>query len=113
MNPVDLLELDDETSSSGIHLTLQQRAPLLEEVWCNLTADERTAVKKRLERPYIIGASIERTEFLRKNVPACPSCGGRDVTGTLQIQLVDTFNPPAKWKCRLCKTRFEHEPNRG
>lgn len=46
-----------------------------------------------------------RREFLCKNAPKCIMCGAD------QIQLVDSFLKPARWKCRICKFAFQHEPN--
>ncbi len=40
------------------------------------------------------------------NVPHCPNCGQ---SYTLQlIAYIDTV--PARWRCRLCRHSFEHEP---
>lgn len=57
-------------------------------------------------------ALMARLDFLRKRVPACPECGGRDKGGVLQIQLTQSKAEPAIWRCRLCKTRFAHEPTK-
>jgi hypothetical protein len=46
----------------------------------------------------------DRREFLGKNMPICPTCDSQ------QVQLTRADAKPAHWKCRMCLTRFEHEP---
>lgn len=48
----------------------------------------------------------ERRMRLGKAMPLCPKCNHE------QVQLTDWFGPVAKWKCRICKHRFELEPKR-
>lgn len=45
----------------------------------------------------------DRREALCRGMKPCPACG------TMQVQLVDHIAVPAKWKCRQCGHRFEHE----
>lgn len=63
-------------------------------------------------RDLIIKALIhlKRKVILLANTPTCPECG--DLTPDVnQVQLVDYVNTiPAKWKCRVCKHKFEFEP---
>ena len=47
----------------------------------------------------------KRRESLARLRGNCPKCGERD-----QIQLRDWLTEPAKWKCRLCSTKWEYEP---
>lgn len=47
----------------------------------------------------------KRREFLGKFMPLCPECR------TEQVQLVAYIDVAAQWKCRICKHRFEYEPN--
>lgn len=35
----------------------------------------------------------------------CPSCKSR------QVQLIQYFEKPAEWKCRVCKCKFDWEPH--
>lgn len=46
---------------------------------------------------------VDRRESAAKQHRPCPNCG------TEQVQLTDWTTPLLKWKCRLCKHRFEFE----
>lgn len=46
---------------------------------------------------------LRRDEVINRNVPYCPACGTR------QVHIMDK-GVPAKWRCRMCKYRFEYEP---
>jgi transposase-like protein len=51
-----------------------------------------------------IAALGDRHEALSKLQPKCPTCGHE------QVQLLEyTDIAPARWKCRVCKTRFERD----
>lgn len=52
-----------------------------------------------------IQKSTDRRIFLSKINISCTNCGE-----TKQIQLVNFLITPAKWKCRICKFKFEFEP---
>ena len=61
-----------------------------------------------------------RRQHLAKNVPACPTCTGKDKNGFLQVQLtgwtsVDRYQRPlpATWKCRMCGLSWTYEPPLG
>lgn len=50
--------------------------------------------------------TVRRREWLCTHVPPCPVCGEKN-----QIQLVEWIaGPPALWRCRTCKTRWDFEP---
>lgn len=50
-------------------------------------------------------AIIDRQDHLCRHPPRCPQCN------TEQVQLVAfKMQPPALWRCHLCKHRFSHEP---
>lgn len=51
----------------------------------------------------LIAERIERREFLRKKPPLCPACGDE------QVQLSHIYKP-AHWRCRICKAKFQFEP---
>ncbi len=63
------------------------------------TDDLAIALRLNLEK------LIERREFVCSYVPHCPKCGEQ-----MQIQITDYVRVPAKWRCRMCKHRFEEEP---
>jgi ribosomal protein L37AE/L43A len=44
-------------------------------------------------------------QLFQKNNHSCPKCGE-----SWQVQLVDWLVAPAKWKCRICKEKFEFDP---
>jgi transcription elongation factor Elf1 len=46
---------------------------------------------------------LKRRDFIYRNVPRCQKCNHE------QVQIVDTAKP-ARWRCRICKHRFEYEP---
>lgn len=46
----------------------------------------------------------DRRFFLCANPPICILCKSE------QVQLIDYIKCKAKWKCRICKHKFEHEP---
>lgn len=46
---------------------------------------------------------IVRQKLLYASVPRCIACSNE------QVQLVYT-GTPAQWKCRVCKCKFEKEP---
>jgi transcription elongation factor Elf1 len=50
-------------------------------------------------------AILDRKDFVCSHVPHCPKCGEQ-----MQIQ-IKRFDPPALWRCRMCKHHFEHEPS--
>jgi transposase-like protein len=52
-----------------------------------------------------VEASLARRDFVFRHVPHCPKCREQ-----MQIQIMDYHNKPAKWRCRMCKHRFEFEP---
>jgi transposase-like protein len=55
-------------------------------------------------RPKIdFNAIIARQQHLYHLKPECLFCHHE------QVQLIDK-NIPAKWKCRICKCQFTHEP---
>lgn len=47
MHPVNLLELDDEPSSDGIHLTEKQRLDAFERIWAALSPADKLDLKCR------------------------------------------------------------------
>lgn len=49
---------------------------------------------------------LRRKDFICSHVPHCPRCREQ-----MQIQVTDYVGVPAKWKCRMCKYRFEYEPS--
>lgn len=50
-----------------------------------------------------IDRALARSSWLRGHPPICPQCSADQV----QLTRVDL---PAAWKCRICKVRFELEP---
>lgn len=46
-----------------------------------------------------------RRAWLCRHVPRCGECAEAE-----QIQLVEWFDTPATWKCRICGHRFTFEP---
>jgi len=48
---------------------------------------------------------IARKDFVCSQVPNCPNCQER-----MQIQVLNYSATPAQWKCRICKHKFEYEP---
>ena len=52
-------------------------------------------------------ALLDRKDFVCANVPHCPRCSEQ-----MQIQVTNYLSVPAKWRCRMCKHRFVHEPTR-
>jgi transposase-like protein len=48
---------------------------------------------------------LDRQDWVCRHVPHCPKCREQ-----MQIQVIDYINPPARWRCRMCKHRFEYEP---
>lgn len=48
-------------------------------------------------------AIASRQNLIYKNVPRCPACNNE------QVQIMDS-SVPAKWRCRVCKYKFEYEP---
>ena len=46
----------------------------------------------------------DRRDFLGNHIPVCPACDSR------QVQLRDWVPVVAVWKCRVCKHKFNHEP---
>lgn len=46
----------------------------------------------------------DRRLSLCKKAPKCIKCGSE------QVQLTSYINCKATWKCRLCKHKFEYEP---
>lgn len=62
-----------------------------------------------LIRKYIMEQAIknaDRRQDLSKSSPCCPDC-----SEVKQIQLLDSFTLPARWRCRECYTVFYYEPN--
>lgn len=47
---------------------------------------------------------MNRRDALCRAAPHCQKCLDE------QVQLVSSAETPAKWKCRICKHRFEYEP---
>lgn len=45
----------------------------------------------------------KRQGLLYRNIPKCPKCDSE------QVQLL-RLNKPARWRCKVCKHRFEKEP---
>jgi transposase-like protein len=50
-----------------------------------------------------LGDLTKRRLLLCFFAPYCPECG------ELQIQLVEWICYPARWKCRVCKYKWEQE----
>lgn len=48
MTVVDILTLDGEHNWTGIHMTLEQKAPLLLDIWEVMTDAEKEFLSKRL-----------------------------------------------------------------
>lgn len=46
---------------------------------------------------------LDRQDLLYSSVPLCVACGH------VQVQLTEVA-PPAQWRCRICRKRFEYEP---
>lgn len=47
---------------------------------------------------------VERRQDLCKHPPLCPECLAD------QIQIINSYDKPASWKCRICKWKFTYEP---
>lgn len=45
----------------------------------------------------------ERQYFIYRHVPLCEKCRSE------QVQIIK-IDPPAVWRCRMCKHRFQYEP---
>ena len=56
--------------------------------------------------PFAVGIEVaKRRNALCAMPPKCPKCHNE------QVQLVSWKWVPAKWKCRMCRYRFIHEPD--
>jgi len=50
---------------------------------------------------------LTRDAFLK--IHAHPQCPNYQCGENVQIEIISK-GIPAQWKCRICKTKFEHEP---
>ena len=71
----------------------------------------RTLIKRELDKhdeikdfDTSIETTTKRRDFLRSSSVKCPECGEE------QVELTQFFRPPAQWKCRGCKHKFDFEP---
>jgi transcription elongation factor Elf1 len=55
------------------------------------------------DRSAMIEIAIALQDAAREATTPCPKCGD------VQVQLVDWSTTPTKWKCRVCKHKFEIE----
>ena len=60
-------------------------------------------MKKKSDLDVWLDDLTDRQNHLYKNVLPCPECN------SIQVQVIK-FEAPAKWKCRICKQGFTHEP---
>lgn len=49
-------------------------------------------------------AIMARQDLIYRNAPDCPACRAD------QVQAISYVVAPAIWRCRICKHRFEFEP---
>ena len=56
---MELLQSDDEQSGSGIHLTLKQRTPALEVIWCHFTQLQSDITAANTKIAAILAAIVE------------------------------------------------------
>lgn len=60
-----------------------------------------TAVLKRFDADF--AELFRRRDVIMRHQPKCPSCTSP------QVQIMSELKP-AQWRCRICKHKFESEP---